>query len=92
MYTVVMIMLSRVTRKFKENFEKEVNSVNCQFLVFLIAYVSRILISIPLEIQTLKDLLGKECLLMIHLILSPFIFLVPTFIVLNMHHKSFKAK
>ena len=92
MYTFVMIKLNKVTKKYKENFTKEVNFVKRQFSVFLIAYISRIVIMIPIEIPKLKKLLGTELILMIHLAVAPVLYIIPTFVILNMHHKAFRAR
>ena len=92
MYTIVMIMLNKLTKKYKENFKKEVNFVQLQFSVFLIAYISRMIIMIPLEIPKLKELLGIEFILMVHLAVAPVLYIIPTFVILNMHHKAFRAR
>ena len=58
MYTVVMVMLNREMKCLQGDFDKEIRSVNGQFLVYLIAYVLRCTVVIPLEISKLYEVLG----------------------------------
>ena len=58
MYSVVIYMLNRVMRKLVGDFKNEIRSVNGQFFVFLISYLTRCSFVLLLNIKKVRELLG----------------------------------
>ena len=58
MYSIVIYMLNRVMSKFVGNFKNEIRSVNGQFFVFLISYLTRCSFVLLLNIKKVRELLG----------------------------------
>ena len=41
MFTIVIVRLNGVMKRMTGDFQREIRSVNCQFFVFLFAYLTR---------------------------------------------------
>ena len=86
MYCIVITMLNRVLNQMVGDFKKEICSINCQFTVFLFAYVTRCLFLLFLESKTINEKFSTETIDFAYLIMAFFWQIVPSFTVLLLHY------
>ena len=92
MYAVVIIMLNHVMGYMVGDFKNEIRSVNCQFFVFLFAYVTRCVYLMILLLKPEIMLFGMRLTDLLYLFTILFCQIIPTFIVLLLHHKAFNKR
>ena len=72
MYSVIIIMLNRTMRSLTGDFKKEIRSVNNQFFVFLISYLTICAYSTCLASTKFTTVVGQEALDLAYIILAFF--------------------
>lgn len=94
-YSIIIVMLNIVMRKMAGNFRKEIRSVNCQFVFFFLAYLTRTL-AIIFGYALRRDQHHNNDLELADIILNTvkyfFMWQLPTFMILLMHYKAFNPR
>ena len=91
-YTTVILILNRVMKNMVWDLENEIKSINCQFFVFLFAYITRCVYLMILLLKPEIMLFGMRLTDLLYLFTILFCQIIPTFIVLLLHHKAFNKR
>ena len=89
MFTIVIVRLNGVMKRMTSDFQREIRSVNCQFFIFLFAYLTRSICIITFEFT---DIVNDEVKYVVFLLAAGISQLLPTFTILLLHYKAFGPK
>ena len=92
MYTMSMLMLNSAMRAMVGDFKNEIWSVNCQFLAFLLSYVTRCIWNLAFANDSLVAKFGPYAFNIGYLSMVIVWQVIPTFTVLYLHHSAFKNR
>ena len=89
MFTIVIVRLNGVMKRMTGDFYREIRSVNCQFFVFLFAYLTRSICIITFEFT---DIVNDKVKYVVFLLAAGISQLIPTFTILLLHYKAFSPR